>query len=495
MANISIDMSQSTYNAINIDGAPPSGQSADLADMLAVFFVLDQNFAATHPSTSGSSIGANSARLDYADGGYTTFAGVTFADPNAATGTANASHVESHYPGNYHLTYEGGLNYRYTLSGNNATLAYEGGTMSHMTMQSLLPQDSPGYSKVFGNLTLSASGNVVVDTAGFFSGTVTELDAQSDHVVTSSKLSGDFDISGNALAVGTGLQHTKVAGTLTGFDEQYADGGNVTITEANIPVNGNTIVSEKLLADGSNLPGDDSIIVTLPATLVTPFSVASGAGNDKITISGGGGQLSVNAGDGNDSITFGDDGHSVDGGNGTDTAIFAGARSAYTVLKTADGYTVHANAAGSATDSLANIERLQFSDTSVAFDISGTGGQAYRLYQAAFDRTPDATGLGYWIHAMDGGTSLRTVASQFMASKEFTDLYGASLSDAAFVDQLYQNVLHRAGDTAGVQYWNGILAANSGARPDLLASFGESQENQAALIGTIGNGFSFTHYG
>jgi hypothetical protein len=496
MANISVNLSQTLYNALNPNGTSAADKTANLSDYLGLFFVIDQNFGATHTSTTSSTITANSARLNYADGGYTDFSGVVFADPNAASGTATASHVQSEYPNNYRLTYDGTMNYHYTLVGSNATLAYDGGTLGKVTLRTELPTTDAGYSQVYGNETLTASGKVIVGLGSFFSGTVNELTSQADRLVASSKVTGDFNISGNAIAIGTGLGHASVSGTLSGYDVQYYDGSHATIAGAGMAVSGSTVIDEQLLlANADNLPGDDIINVTLPSTLVTPWTLASGAGNDTVTITGGGAGLSVNAGSGNDSIGFGDDGHSVDGGSGTDTAIFAGAKSAYTIGTSGANITVHANAAGSATDTLANVERLQFADTTLALDISGTAGQAYRLYQAAFNRAPDAEGLGFWIHYMDNGMSLNEVAQRFMPSPEFQALYGSNPSNADFVDKLYHNVLHRAGEDSGVKFWMDYLTTGGGTQAKVLAFFGESPENQAALIGVIGNGITFTHYG
>jgi len=53
------------------------------------------------------------------------------------------------------------------------------------------------------------------------------------------------------------------------------------------------------------------------------------------------------------------------------------------VVKTSAGYTVTDTAGADGTDTLINVERLQFSDAKVAIDTSGNAGQAYRLYQAA----------------------------------------------------------------------------------------------------------------
>lgn len=69
-------------------------------------------------------------------------------------------------------------------------------------------------------------------------------------------------------------------------------------------------------------------------------------------------------------------------------------------------------------DRLSNVERLQFGSSVVAFDVEGTAGKAYRIYQAAFDRKPDASGIGFWTHILDNVASLETVAGGFLAGEE-----------------------------------------------------------------------------
>ena len=182
----------------------------------------------------------------------------------------------------------------------------------------------------------------------------------------------------------------------------------------------------------------------------------------------------------------------LQGGAGIDTVVYHGTRGQYTVSRTAVADSI---ATRDGSDTLAGIERLRFSDTDVALDIDGVGGQAYRVYQAAFNRTPDAAGLGYWIAQMDKGASLQLVAGQFTTSAEFIALYGASPSNAQIVDKLYMNVLHRPGEAAGVAYWNSVLDNNPGSLPQVLASFSESAENVAALVGVMQNGVPYVPFG
>ena len=104
-----------------------------------------------------------------------------------------------------------------------------------------------------------------------------------------------------------------------------------------------------------------------------------------------------------------------------------------------------------------------------------------RTYQAAFGRIPDFEGMNFWIDHVESGVSVSDISEQFIRSPEFTDLYGAidSLTDARFIELLYQNVLGREPDEAGYNYWVNALGNLRLARQDTLASFARSDENVA----------------
>lgn len=201
----------------------------------------------------------------------------------------------------------------------------------------------------------------------------------------------------------------------------------------------------------------------------------------------------VTGSSGNDQLQNRSGSELIDGGAGLDVLGYAGARAGFVVERSGSGFTVTDAASGRA-DVLANVERLRFDDAAVALDIDGVAGQAYRLYQAAFDRTPDGAGLGYWIGMMDQGQGLREVAAGFAASAEFEAVYGAGSTGAQIVARLYQNVLHRPGEAAGVAYWLDILESGKDTVAGVLAAFSESAENQQALAGLIGNGFAYVPY-
>jgi len=181
----------------------------------------------------------------------------------------------------------------------------------------------------------------------------------------------------------------------------------------------------------------------------------------------------------------------LDGAGGLDLAIYAGARSDHVVTVTTGAIEVRDLLAGrNGTDIIRNIERVAFDDVSIAFDVDGSAGQAWRLFQAAFDRRPDQAGLGYQMKALDDGLPLSLVATHFIQSPEFQLTYG-DLNDAAFVTQLYANVLDRAPDTGGFNFHTANLASGT-TRADVLVGFSESPENKAALIGVMQDGMTFT---
>lgn len=188
------------------------------------------------------------------------------------------------------------------------------------------------------------------------------------------------------------------------------------------------------------------------------------------------------------------DGGAIDGGGGLDTVTYQGAAGEYKIAHGAAGFTITHGGAG-AVDTLVNVERLTFADATVALDIDGTGGQTYRIYQAAFDREPDKVGLGFWIGAMDRGASLTSVAQGFVDSSEFRATYGTAPTHADLVGKFYQHVLHRPAEKAGFDYWVGVLDGHSASVADVLVAISESQENRDALAAVIGNGFAYTPYG
>ncbi len=172
----------------------------------------------------------------------------------------------------------------------------------------------------------------------------------------------------------------------------------------------------------------------------------------------------------------------INGGDGTDVSLHFGLKSEHSVKLLANGSVEVTR--GHEKDVLNDIEILRFNDGDLRLDIDGNAGETFRLYQAAFDRTPDQGGLKYWIDRIDGGTTLDRATASFIASKEFADTYGADLSNADFINAMYANVLDRLPDAGGLQFWVDQLDAGTRDRASVLVGFSESDEN-FALVGSV----------
>jgi alpha-tubulin suppressor-like RCC1 family protein len=172
-------------------------------------------------------------------------------------------------------------------------------------------------------------------------------------------------------------------------------------------------------------------------------------------------------------------------------ALFSGKFSDYSITKTDAGYAV-VDQAG--TTVVTSAKTLQFADDSVSLESAGTAARLYRLYQAAFDREADLAGMGFYISLVDGsGVSLNAIARDFIASAEFQQKFG-NTDNAQFTTLLYNNVLHRAPDPEGLQYWVGLLNVGSVTREQILSSFSESAENVAAVSARTVNGIVYLPY-
>lgn len=310
--------------------------------------------------------------------------------------------------------------------------------------------------------------------------------------ITAPLLSAASIVSG---ATGVAL-HPKL--TLT-FNEAIAAGAGLTLTDdhgaavtaaggaALFSASGNALQLDPHV----NLRPGTTYTLALPLGSVLDLAGNRYAGHSAYTFTTA--SAATVGGSGNDLLTGNGSGKKIDGGAGIDTAYYDDSKGALDVSLQKGQATVtpHGAAGG---DTLTGVERLLFPSHALALDIDGHGGQAYRLYQAAFNRTPDQGGVGFWINALDKGITLKEVAQNFLISAEFTQQYGVGLSDHDFVTNLYTNILHRAPEQGGFDFWiNGLHKGVE--RAEVLYNFSESVENQAALLPVIGQGFAYTPYG
>lgn len=178
--------------------------------------------------------------------------------------------------------------------------------------------------------------------------------------------------------------------------------------------------------------------------------------------------------------------------NGVSTVAFGGNASRYTIAVSGTGYTVTDTEGTDGTVTVTRTQRLQFADTNISLDVDGIPGKAYRLYQAALNRTPDAAGLGYWISVMDDGISMNAVSASFIASAEFKSLIGPNPTNSDLVMAFYRNVLHRDPEPAGYAYWLKVLDDKADTIDNVLSNFAAGKENYDAVLPSIVNGIRYT---
>ena len=222
-------------------------------------------------------------------------------------------------------------------------------------------------------------------------------------------------------------------------------------SDADLSVRFNTV--ERVIASGN---GNDQI--TVAGDKNTTLDGADG--NDTLTTSGGddsvtgaAGDDSVSTGAGNDTIVAGEGNDTIDAGTGFDVVQMTGASSDYT-FDVVGGKVVAKHVSDTSLSvTVSNGEIFTFGGgDNVVVTEDATAANAMRMYGALFDRAPDAEGAEYWLELVDNGTlSLKQVADYFLESPEFKSK--GELANDAYIELLYVNGLGRASDAEGKAFW------------------------------------------
>lgn len=270
--------------------------------------------------------------------------------------------------------------------------------------------------------------------------------------VTYSSVFGGVDLSPNPVQFG---------GTVTGYLESYFTGSgwvpSFSIEDISVPANSITQVS----LTPSTI--DDTALLT-----------ALSQGNDTYQLSDFG-DLARTYG-GNDVIRGGAGNDFIDGGAGVDTALFSGISSRYKLVVAANSITVQDKVGNEGLDTLVNVEQTQFADrtldttwfTKAASVPAGQFTDLTDMYIAYFDRAPDAGGLFYWASRLKDGMSLQQIAKSFFVQPETIAAYPPGQSTTEFVTKVYDNVLGRAPDPGGLNYWINSLQTGGVSKDEFM---------------------------
>jgi GH24 family phage-related lysozyme (muramidase) len=270
--------------------------------------------------------------------------------------------------------------------------------------------------------------------------------------ITGTSTQGQTLTASNTLADADGLGtiiYTWKAGTTT-----VGTGSTYTLTQAEV---GKTMTVTASYTDGL---GTAESKISAATSIVTSV-------NESTT----GQSLTGTAA--NDSFTSGTENDYFDGGAGLDQVVFSANRSAYTVSKSDSGFSVSSSPDG--TDTLINIERLEFSDVNLAFDVSASGnaGQARLFLGTIAHALIDNPGVeGTILYFFDQGMSMQQVCQLAVDVNLISALAGSS-SNADLARLVWRNVV-------GVEADNGAV--------DLLVSFMDGRNaafSQAQLLTAV----------
>jgi ELWxxDGT repeat protein len=116
------------------------------------------------------------------------------------------------------------------------------------------------------------------------------------------------------------------------------------------------------------------------------------------------------------------------------------------------------------------------------------------VYIGYYNRSPDPTGMQFWLNALAGGETLTQVANQFANSSESTAIYpflsNPNLANASnFVTQVYSNLLNRAPDNPGLQFWSQELQSGAVTPGGFILAIEQSvnQQTSTADAMTLGD--------
>ncbi|MRD46455.1 matrixin family metalloprotease [Caenimonas koreensis DSM 17982] len=161
---------------------------------------------------------------------------------------------------------------------------------------------------------------------------------------------------------------------------------------------------------------------------------------------------------GNNTLTGGLGNDDINGGDGRDTAAFAGARADYALSESFGYRYVTANDGTSGFDVLSSIERLKFSDVSIAYDVDGgNAGLAVKLLGILLPAIAANTYYrGVVLSYLDGGGSVNTLIDLGL------DLVlGPNASNQQVVTLLYTNLVGFAPDAGSLALYSGMIDSHA----------------------------------
>ena len=184
----------------------------------------------------------------------------------------------------------------------------------------------------------------------------------------------------------------------------------------------------------------------------------------------------------------------VTGTTGIDTYTVGGKSTEFTVTKTAASVALASTLATNVTMTLADHERVVFTDKAVAYDAAGRAGDVYALLAAALgtaDVTKAYTGIG--IDLADKGWTNKQLAEALLNTTVYkTDAGG--VSNETFIKQVYKNVYGTDATLTQVTDYTAWMTNSKLSQADVLVAASElaAFETTIGLVGLATTGIEYT---
>jgi hypothetical protein len=175
----------------------------------------------------------------------------------------------------------------------------------------------------------------------------------------------------------------------------------------------------------------------------------------------------------------------VDGTRGIDTYSVGGKSTEFTITKNTSNVTLASTLATNVTMTLADHERVVFTDKAIAYDAAGRAGDVYALLAAALgtaDVTKAYTGVG--INLADKGWTNKQLAEALLN----TDVYktdAGGVSNETFIKHVYKNVYGTDATLTQVTDYTAWMTNSKLSQADVLVAASElaAFETSIGLVG------------
>ena len=182
---------------------------------------------------------------------------------------------------------------------------------------------------------------------------------------------------------------------------------------------------------------------------------------------------------------------SIDGSTGIDTAIYGNSLSEFILTKGTDSWAITKS---DESDSLVNIERLQFTDTNVALDLDGNAGKTAKLLGAILgaEGVSNKVYVGAGLYFLDGGM---TYEELMQAALDV--VLGANASSLSVVDLIWTNIVGPPTPADNLPQYSALIDNGTYTAAELAVAAADHSLNTTNidLVGLSQTGLEYDIYG